>query len=58
MNLPWDRSTPVYKINDCILKYTNYVRDLGVIVDCNLKFEQHITYPLLCIKHTLVLILF
>jgi len=35
-------SKPVYKINDCILKYTNYVRDLGVIVDCNLKFEQHI----------------
>ena len=33
----------MYKINDCILKYTNYVRDLVVIVDCNLKFEQHIS---------------
>jgi len=41
--ISWDRSTPEYKINDCILKYTNYVRDLGVIVDCNLKFEQHIS---------------
>jgi len=32
-----------YKINDSTLQYKNNVRDLGVIIDCNLKFEQHIS---------------
>lgn len=40
--ISWDASNTEYKINDSTLQYKDNVRDLGVIIDCNLKFEQHI----------------
>lgn len=41
--ISWDASNTEYKINDSTLQYKDNVRDLGVIIDCNLKFEQHIS---------------
>jgi len=39
----WDHNTPEYKVNDCLLQYSDHVRDLGVIVDSTVKFEQHVS---------------
>lgn len=39
----WGSDTPVYKINNSILNFTDNIRDLGIIIDHGLKFEKHIS---------------
>lgn len=54
--ISWDASNTEYKINDSTLQYKDNVRDLGVIIDCNLNLSN--IYLMLCIKHIIVPILF
>ena len=39
----YDCIRPVYHINDFVLPLSDAIRDLGIIVDSNLKFDKHVS---------------